>query len=525
MKWDEVAAKWATYTTRGDKIKSRFIIPAAGPLHRPKLPGLDGIVDFKGHAFHSSRWDYEYTGGDSNGGLEKLKDKKVGIIGTGATAVQIVPHLGAWAKELCVFQRTPSSIDVRGNALTDPKWAASLTPGWQKKRMDNFDNLINGGIEKEHMVGDRWTSIIRNLITAGVDMSNPVEAAAKRQIADYKKMNEIRARTDEVVKDKETADSLKPWYNQFAKGNKSTTFNRPNVTLVDAKGLGVDRITSTGVVANNHEYSLDCIVYATGFELANEWSHKTGIEIHGRDGLTITEKWRDGAQTLHGWGTRAFPNCCFVQVVQAALTPNFMHVTNEQAMHYAYVISECLKRAVRTIEPTQEAEEEWTETIVKGTALRGDFSRSAGDRAGLDVKCFASEDAKPATNGTVDSKLEVQIGVPPEPDTNEAREDERLLHDDAAADTKSEQKSTPEADLVDPKERERSRKDSAAAVDSEEATPESKPVLEPETTAVIGGQNSLAHRYSVLQAKHQAELNERITRQRLEVERLLEGAV
>jgi cation diffusion facilitator CzcD-associated flavoprotein CzcO len=224
LRWIEEESKWITHTARGDKIKSRFVIPAAGPLHRPKLLGVPGIEDFKGHAFHSSRWDFDYTGGDPAGGLEKLKDKRVAIIGTGATAVQIVPHLGEWAKQLYVFQRTPSSIDVRGNAPTDQEWAKSLKKGWQQERMNNFDSIVNGGFEKEDMVADRWTDIIRELITAGVDPKNPAEAAAKRQLADFKKMESIRARTDEVVKDKETADALKPWYNQFCKRPVCSSF-------------------------------------------------------------------------------------------------------------------------------------------------------------------------------------------------------------------------------------------------------------------------------------------------------------
>lgn len=211
MRWNEEEGKWTTHTARGDKIKSRFVIPAAGPLHRPKFPGLEGIEDFQGHSFHSSRWDFNYTGGDPDGNLDKLKDKRVGIIGTGATAVQIVPHLGQWAKQLYVFQRTPSSIDLRGNRPTDEEWAKSLEKGWQKKRMDNFDSIVNGGFEKEDMVADGWTDIIRELLTAAIDPNNPVEAAAKRQLADFKKMEQIRARTDEIVKNKETADGLKPW--------------------------------------------------------------------------------------------------------------------------------------------------------------------------------------------------------------------------------------------------------------------------------------------------------------------------
>ncbi|KAF2711036.1 FAD/NAD(P)-binding domain-containing protein [Pleomassaria siparia CBS 279.74] len=379
LRWNDGEGLWLTSTSRGDSIKSRFVIPAAGPLHRPKLPGLKGIEDFKGHSFHSSRWDFDYTGGNPDGGLEKLKDKRIGIIGTGATAVQIVPHLGEWAKQVYVFQRTPSSIDVRGNKPTDPSWAEKLQKGWQQKRMDNFDSVVNGGTEPEDMVADGWTDIIRELMTkqppAGM---TPVEAAAERQLADFRKMEEVRARADSLVEDKDTANSLKPWYNQFCKrpcfhDEYLQTFNVPTVKLVDTKGNGVDRITDKGIVANGEEYEIDCLIYATGFELATKWTHRTGFDIYGRDGISITQKWADGASTLHGWSSRGFPNCFFVSIVQAALTPNFMHVTGEQAKHFAYVISECQKRNIRTVEPTKQAEEDWCNTIVAGTAARAEF--------------------------------------------------------------------------------------------------------------------------------------------------------
>lgn len=422
--------------------------------------------------------------------------------GTGATAVQIVPHLGEWAKQLYVFQRTPSSIDVRGNRPTDETWANSLEPGWQKKRMDNFDSLVNGGVEEEDMVNDRWTSIIRDLITAGIDFKKPVEAAAKRQIADYKKMNEIRKRTDDVVKDKATADALKPWYNQFCKrpcfhDEYLNTFNRPNVKLVDTKGQGVDRITEKGVVANGEEYEVDCLIYATGFELANEWSHKTGIEIHGRDGLTITEKWKDGAQTLHGWGTRQFPNCFFVQIVQAALTPNFMHVTNEQAIHYAHIISECLKKDIRTIEPTQAAEEGWTDTIVQGTAIRGDFLAEC-------TPGYYNNEGKPSASGARNATY--GFGSPA---FIKILTEWRNAGDLAGLDVK-----------YFPKEGEQSMSDSAPAAETQA---QQRTTSQPETVGPKANQKSLAERYSDLQAKHQAELNDLVTKQRFEVERLLKS--
>ena len=141
MRWDDEALRWQVFTNRGDAMKARFVCMSNGPLNRPKLPGIPGVESFKGHTFHTSRWDYGYTGGDANGGLTGLTDKRVGIIGTGATAVQCVPHLAETAKQLYVFQRTPSSIDVRGNKPTDAQWSKSLEPGWQHHRMQNFNKF------------------------------------------------------------------------------------------------------------------------------------------------------------------------------------------------------------------------------------------------------------------------------------------------------------------------------------------------------------------------------------------------
>ena len=386
LRWNEESGKWSVETIRGDSIKARFVIPASGPLHRPKLPGVKGIEDFEGHSFHSSRWDYDYTGGSvksdgvNSGELTGLKDKRVAIIGTGATAVQIVPNVAPYPKELYVFQRTPSSIDVRGNKPTDPSWTSSLQKGWQEERMENFNIIVNGGILPEDLVQDGWTDILQKLLARGTvgQEDDPQKAAAERQMADFEKMNQVRARCDEVVQDKATAESLKPWYNQLCKrpcfhDEYLQAFNRSNVHLIDTKGVGVDRVTEKGIVANGQEFEVDCIVYATGFELSTDWSHRTNMEVYGRDGQTITDSWKNGASTLHGWTSRGFPNCFFVQIVQAALTPNFIHVTAEQAKHLAYVISTCMKKDIRTVEPTEEAEKKWVDTILELAKVRAEF--------------------------------------------------------------------------------------------------------------------------------------------------------
>ncbi len=380
LRWDEKSARWIVETNRGDRMKARFVVMANGPLHRPKLPGIPGVETFKGHSFHTSRWDYDYTGGDSFGNLTGLKDKRVGIIGTGATAVQCVPHVGASAKELYVFQRTPSSIDVRANRPTDPEWAKSLTAGWQQKRMDNFNVLVSGGFQEEDLVGDGWTDIIRNLLFLArrADAPEGQDPATLMQLADFKKMESIRARVDSVVKDAATAEALKPYYNQFCKrpcfhDEYLDTFNRPNVHLIDTNGQGVERITEKGVVVNGKEYELDCLIYATGFEVGTSYTRRSGYEVYGRGGQTLSGKWENGASTFHGFHVNGFPNCFLISNVQSGFTANFPHMMNEQSKHIGYIIKHATDRQVRTVEASEEAEEAWVQTIISLAIMRQRF--------------------------------------------------------------------------------------------------------------------------------------------------------
>jgi cyclohexanone monooxygenase len=373
LRWDEDAMRWIIFTDRGDRMRARFVCMANGPLHRAKLPGIPGIDTFQGHAFHTSRWDYDYTGGTSEGNLTGLRDKRVGIIGTGATAVQCVPHVGAAAKQLYVFQRTPSSIDVRANRPTDPEWAGGLQPGWQQERMDNFNILVSGGFRETDLVSDGWTDIIRKLLVMvkaddAPDVT-PEGLATTMELADFEKMEEIRARVEAIVDDPETAEALKPYYRQFCKrpcfhDEYLDTFNRPNVALIDTKGRGVERITEHGVVVDGVEYELDCLIYATGFEVGTDYTRRSGYELYGRDGVTLTEKWANGVSTLHGMHSRGFPNCFIISNAQAGFTVNFPHMLNEQGKHAAYIIKQALDQEVRAMEVSQEAEEAWVETII-----------------------------------------------------------------------------------------------------------------------------------------------------------------
>ena len=376
MDWDDAAGRWVISTNRGDRFKARYVAMANGPLSKPKLPGVPGIGDFKGHTFHTSRWDYRYTGGDSFGGLTGLKDKRVGIIGTGATAVQCIPHLGEWAKALYVFQRTPSSVDVRNNGPTDPSWAASLEPGWQKRRQENFNILVSGGDQDEDLVHDGWTDIYRKVTGAAAKEASRklgrrltgAERAELMAIADYRKMNEVRARVDAIVKDPATAALLKPWYRQFCKrpcfhDEYLQTYNRPNVTLVDTQGQGVERLTESAVIANGKAHEVDCLIFATGFEVGTSYTRRAGYEIVGRGGVTLSEHWGDGLRTLHGLTAHGFPNCFFLGFTQTAITISVPQALNEQANHVAYMVSAARDRGRGVLEPTAEAEAAYVDEV------------------------------------------------------------------------------------------------------------------------------------------------------------------
>ncbi|MFT4712112.1 MAG: cyclohexanone monooxygenase [Candidatus Azotimanducaceae bacterium] len=375
LTWDEDAGYWTIKTNWGDEMKARYVLMANGPLNRPKLPGIPGINNFKGHTFHTSRWDYNYTGGDSTGNLTGLKDKKVGIIGTGATAVQCIPALGASSEHLYVFQRTPSSIDRRNNAETDPKWKDSLEPGWQKARRENFNVLVSGGDQDVDLVGDGWTEIMRELTgiaakTAGKKLGRRLTKAERGQLmelADYKKMNQVRARAEEIVNDPKTAEALKPYYRQFCKrpcfhDEYLDTYNLPNVELVNTEGKGVERVTEKGVVVDGVEYELDCLVFATGFEVGTSYTRRAGYDIKGID-KSLSEHWENGLRTMQGLQSNGFPNCFFLGFTQTAVTVNVPQALDEQAQHVAYILDQVRQQGKHVVEVKPEAEQAYVDEI------------------------------------------------------------------------------------------------------------------------------------------------------------------
>ena len=381
VRWDEAIKRWHITTDRGDDIRARFVIMANGLLNIPKLPGIPGIHEFKGKMFHSARWEYDYTGGDQkNPVLDKLADKRVAIIGTGATSVQAVPYLGQYAKQFYVLQRTASTVDQRKNTATDPEWAKSLPPGWQRERQKNFHHAAMETLSpgEPDLICDIWTEINRNLSVV-FDASGWPQSAeeymAKREVMDYQVMERLRGRVESIVTNKEAAAILKPWYRYLCKRPASNdefypTFNRPNVKVIDvSKTKGVERMTEKGFVAGGVEYEIDCMIFASGFEVTSDLDRRWGFDtFEGRDGLSIYKHWGEDIRTFQGMMTRGFPNQFFTGFIQGGMNASTTETFSNQTKHMAYIISEALKRGVSTVEPSLEAVNAYVDHI-RATAI------------------------------------------------------------------------------------------------------------------------------------------------------------
>ncbi len=376
LQWEERRSRWRIRTDRGDDFSAQYVGLGTGPLHVPKLPGIPGIESFAGHAFHTSRWDYDYTGGDPQGApMHGLASKRVAIIGTGATAVQCVPHLARACQALYVFQRTPSSVDVRANAPIDPEWFGGIaTPGWQQRWLENFTANQAGGDADIDLVQDGWTDLARR-IRRQIGQLPPRDRTVPNMLAayeeaDFLKMEEIRARADAIVQDRATAAKLKAWYRQLCKrpcfhDEYLQSFNRPNVTLVDTDGKGVERITANGVVVAGTEYPVDCIVYASGFEVGTPYERRSGFDPVGRDARRLSAHWAQGMRSLHGIHVHGFPNAFFVQPTQGAnLISNVPHNLTEAARTIAMLVAHARDRGAREIEVTEAAEDAWVELML-----------------------------------------------------------------------------------------------------------------------------------------------------------------
>lgn len=375
LTWQANDNRWLIETNRGDRFTAQYVGTAPGPLHVPKLPGIAGIESFKGHSFHTSRWDYNYTGGDPSGAsLDKLANKRVAIIGTGATSVQCIPHLAKACKALYVCQRTPSSVDVRDNHPIDPDWFKEIaTPGWQTRWLENFTANQTGQAADEDLVQDGWTDLSKRVRAKIMELA-PEDMTTENMMAayedsDFEKMNEIRARTNTVVHDDTTADDLKAWYQQLCKrpcfhDEYLNAYNEPGCHLIDTDGKGVERITENGVVVGGKEYAVDCIIYASGFEVGTPFERRAGYDTIGRDRVKLSDYWADGMRTKHGTHVHGFPNLFIVQATQGAnLISNYPHNLTEAGTTIALMVKHAEDQGLKEIEVSKEAEDSWLELL------------------------------------------------------------------------------------------------------------------------------------------------------------------
>jgi cyclohexanone monooxygenase len=377
--WEEAAARWRVTTNRGDVLRARFVTTQSGIFDRPQLPGIPGLADFKGRIFHSARWEYDYTGEH----LERLSDKRVAVIGTGATGLQIVPELARAAQGLVVVQRTPTAVGVRDNAPTDPEWFAALEPGWQRRRIEGFTSMANGE-EAESDIDDGWMRFFRRMLEAERSVSaerrTPEAVDEAKEIADYAYNEEIRARVDAVVRDPRKAELLKAYYRTLCKrpgfsDEYLPAIDRNNVELVDATA-GPTSLTPDGLVVAGVGYPVDCIVLATGFELGTTWSHRAGYDIIGRDGVRVSEKFAQGMRTFQGLFSVGFPNMFFTGLTQGGTTTNVPHMLQEQADHVTYVVGRALAEGWASVETTPEAEARWQDEIARVNEARRAFQEA-----------------------------------------------------------------------------------------------------------------------------------------------------
>ncbi|KAJ5715778.1 uncharacterized protein N7483_012959 [Penicillium malachiteum] len=402
--WDDKAKEWSASLTqrRGGqsetlKIRSKFVTIAAGVLNWPKLPSIPGILDYQGDMFHSARWAYNITGGSpKDPSLTKLKDKQVLVVGTGATAVQIIPHLAKWCKHLYVVQRSPASVGVRDQRETGKEWfyeEVANSKGWQRERIRNFHQHFT--LEEPpsvNLVDDGWTrapglvGLTGN--AAGPKSPEEIPAYAARLVEiDISRQQGIHARVDQEVQDPITAEKLKPWYPVWCKrplfhDDYLKTFNRDNVTLVDTEGKGIDRMTADSVVIGDEAYEADIIIFATGFLAppSGTPAKKADMSVIGLNGVSMSTEWHQfGPPTLHGVIDSKFPNMFLSGPQQAAASGNYRFNLDEYAKHISYILTEAKRKAASSrsedasfaLAPSTEAAEDWAMQVLMHAAPMG----------------------------------------------------------------------------------------------------------------------------------------------------------
>ncbi|AQA04615.1 monooxygenase [Mycobacterium sp. MS1601] len=380
--WNGADSVWVVRTNRGDVIEARHLLRANGPLNKPQIPRVPGIADFAGKIMHTARWDYEYTGGNPDGGLDKLADKRVAIVGTGATGIQAVAPVATSADKLYVVQRTPTNVGPRHNEPTDPQWAASLRPNWRAERMHNHIQILNGYPQEENLVADAWTWIFgeangQHLVDVPVSTLALEDQIAVAELADMIRVQQAHRRIEEEIDDPQLAELLKPWYGVMCKrpcfnDDFYPALNRDNVELV-ASPQGLERITADGFVVDGVHHEVDLIIFATGFETGTSHASRYGYDLIGRDGISLREYYADGNITLHGFLTPNFPNYLELGVSQNGFTVNVVYMLEQKARHAARLVAHAVEHGIAQMEATEDAALQWRSVCMEVYNIRSGY--------------------------------------------------------------------------------------------------------------------------------------------------------
>ena len=364
--YHEDQGRWEVRTDRGDRVFARYCIMATGCLSTTKEPEIDSLQRFSGPIYHTGKWP---QGGVDFTGL------RVGVIGTGSSGVQSIPLIAEQAADLTVFQRTPAYSMPAGNAPVDPEllaqWKANYAHHRSEARQSGFGDVVVPAGESALAVEpderlrtyeDRWGwSVLTGIISSYRDLL--VDAGANETAAEF-----VRSKIREVVTDPEVAEALSPRGYTF--GTKRPcldtgyydTFNRDNVHLVDLRATPLEEFTPEGIRTTEHDYPLDAIVLATGFDAVT--GALSRIDIRGRDGVALGDKWADGPRTYLGLMVAGFPNLFTITGPQSPSVLTNMMVSIEQHVEW---IADCLaflrREGTEIIEATLHAEDAWVDHV------------------------------------------------------------------------------------------------------------------------------------------------------------------
>lgn len=361
--FDEDSGTWEISTDDGETVRSQFFITAVGCLSKPFIPDFEGVESFEGDWYHTGKWPHEPVDFDN---------KRIAVVGSGATGIQIIPEI---AKEnidhLTVFQRTPNyAVPARNRPLNDEdreEIRENYDDIFERAHSSGFGHPFGAAYdtaeglsmeEVEERLEPRWEAGgFRFMLTFGDLITNP---ETNEKVSEF-----IRQKIKETVDDPELAEKLVPKDHYYATKRPPLhtdyyeTYNRDNVSLVDVTETPIERITPNGIRTSETDYEFDMIIYATGFDAMT--GTLLQMDIRGRNGLTLEEKWADGPKTYLGLGVHGFPNMFTITGPQSPSVLSNMPVSIEHHVEWVSdTIEYLVDNDIRLIEPTKEAEESWT---------------------------------------------------------------------------------------------------------------------------------------------------------------------